>query len=253
MDYAEAARRFDAAIDLDQHNVPAYLNLGDVRFYQGDTAGAIAAWERLIETVAGARVPGVLAPRSRLPEARRGGPLPGPVPPPDCRDAAGLARPARARPPPLRSRLGRRGAGAALRSAGPQPARARAAPGDLADAVAARSAAGTGRPLRRADARRGLLPRPAHLHPLPLPQHRAALAVPALPRVEHVHRGADRAGEGIEAKLTKLKFGAFEQARSRRQRSVTNEGTKARETTGRGRTEKLEGTRFKADGDERRA
>ena len=50
MDYTEAARRFDAAIDLDQHNVPAYLNLGDVRFYQGDTAGAIAAWERLIET-----------------------------------------------------------------------------------------------------------------------------------------------------------------------------------------------------------
>jgi lipopolysaccharide biosynthesis regulator YciM len=50
MDYTDAARRFDAAIDLDQHNVPAYLNLGDVRFYQGDTAGAIAAWERLIET-----------------------------------------------------------------------------------------------------------------------------------------------------------------------------------------------------------
>ena len=50
MDYAEAARRFDAAIALDQPNVPAYLNLGDVRFYQGDTAGAIEAWERLIET-----------------------------------------------------------------------------------------------------------------------------------------------------------------------------------------------------------
>jgi lipopolysaccharide biosynthesis regulator YciM len=49
MDYAEAARRFDAAVDLDDRTVPAYLNLGDVRFYQGDTAGAIAAWERLIE------------------------------------------------------------------------------------------------------------------------------------------------------------------------------------------------------------
>ena len=31
------------------HNAPAYLNLGDVRFHQGDVAGAIATWERLIE------------------------------------------------------------------------------------------------------------------------------------------------------------------------------------------------------------
>ena len=50
MDYAEAARRFAAAIDLDPKNTPAYLNLGDVRFYQGDAAGAGSAWERLIET-----------------------------------------------------------------------------------------------------------------------------------------------------------------------------------------------------------
>jgi lipopolysaccharide biosynthesis regulator YciM len=49
MDYGEAARRFDAAIDLDEKNAPAHLNLGDVRFYQGDVAGAAAAWERLIE------------------------------------------------------------------------------------------------------------------------------------------------------------------------------------------------------------
>ena len=49
MDYAEAARRFTAAIDLDSRNVPSYLNLGDVRFYQGDTPGAIAQWERVIE------------------------------------------------------------------------------------------------------------------------------------------------------------------------------------------------------------
>ena len=50
MDYAEAARHFAAAIDLDPKNTPAYLNLGDVRFYQGDAAGASSAWERLIET-----------------------------------------------------------------------------------------------------------------------------------------------------------------------------------------------------------
>ncbi|HET7219217.1 MAG TPA: tetratricopeptide repeat protein [Vicinamibacterales bacterium] len=49
MDYEEAARRFDAAIELDARNVPAYLNLGDVRFLQGDAAGAILEWERLIE------------------------------------------------------------------------------------------------------------------------------------------------------------------------------------------------------------
>ena len=41
-----------------------------------------------------------------------------------------------------------------------------------------------------------LLSRSARLRALPLPQHRAALAVPALPRMEHVRRGADRAGEG---------------------------------------------------------
>jgi lipopolysaccharide biosynthesis regulator YciM len=50
MDYADAVRRFEAAIELDSGNTPAYLNLGDVRFLQGETAGATTAWERLIET-----------------------------------------------------------------------------------------------------------------------------------------------------------------------------------------------------------
>lgn len=49
MDYPEAARRFEAAIELDRHNAPAYLNLGDVRFYEGDGSGAVAAWEQLID------------------------------------------------------------------------------------------------------------------------------------------------------------------------------------------------------------
>lgn len=49
MDYPEAARRFEAAIELDVRNAPAYLNLGDVRFYLGDTVGSTTAWERLIE------------------------------------------------------------------------------------------------------------------------------------------------------------------------------------------------------------
>ena len=47
-DPAEAARRFDAAIELDARNAPAYLNLGDVRMQAGDTSGATAAWERLV-------------------------------------------------------------------------------------------------------------------------------------------------------------------------------------------------------------
>ena len=50
MDYPAAVRRFEAAIELDAHNTPAYLNLGDVRFLQGDASGATATWERLVDT-----------------------------------------------------------------------------------------------------------------------------------------------------------------------------------------------------------
>jgi len=49
MDYAEAARRFEAAIELDGGNTPAQLNLGDVQFYLGDVAAAVGTWERLVE------------------------------------------------------------------------------------------------------------------------------------------------------------------------------------------------------------
>ena len=48
--YPEAIRRFEAAIDLDARAVPAYLNLGDVRFLQGDAQAATATWERLVDT-----------------------------------------------------------------------------------------------------------------------------------------------------------------------------------------------------------
>jgi lipopolysaccharide biosynthesis regulator YciM len=48
-DYAEAIRRFDAAIDLDARAVPAYLNLGDVRVAQGKDQEAAAIWEKLID------------------------------------------------------------------------------------------------------------------------------------------------------------------------------------------------------------
>ena len=42
----------------------------------------------------------------------------------------------------------------------------------------------------------GALRRPAHLHRLPLPRRRHALALPALPRVEHARRGAGRTRGG---------------------------------------------------------
>jgi lipopolysaccharide biosynthesis regulator YciM len=49
-EYAEAVRRFEAAIDLDPKNAPAYLNLGDVRLQQDDTRGAVDTWTRLVGT-----------------------------------------------------------------------------------------------------------------------------------------------------------------------------------------------------------
>jgi lipopolysaccharide biosynthesis regulator YciM len=48
-DFDGAARRFEAAIDLDGSAIPAYLHLGDVRMRQGDMGGAVAVWERAIE------------------------------------------------------------------------------------------------------------------------------------------------------------------------------------------------------------
>jgi lipopolysaccharide biosynthesis regulator YciM len=47
-DHREAARRFQAANERDPRNAPAHLSLGDVRFKEGDVAGAVEAWERLI-------------------------------------------------------------------------------------------------------------------------------------------------------------------------------------------------------------
>ena len=48
-DYPEASRRFAAALALDQRNAPAALNLGDVRYVEGDVAAAVSEWERLIQ------------------------------------------------------------------------------------------------------------------------------------------------------------------------------------------------------------
>jgi lipopolysaccharide biosynthesis regulator YciM len=45
----EAARRFEAAIDLDGSIVTAFVHLGDVRERQGDLPAAIATWERAVD------------------------------------------------------------------------------------------------------------------------------------------------------------------------------------------------------------
>jgi lipopolysaccharide biosynthesis regulator YciM len=50
-DSAAAARTFADAIDVDSRTVPAYLSLGDVRERQGNLAGAVEVWERLVDAV----------------------------------------------------------------------------------------------------------------------------------------------------------------------------------------------------------
>ena len=48
--HGEASKRFEAAIELDAKNAPAYLNLGDVQLAQGNVPAAVATWERLVAT-----------------------------------------------------------------------------------------------------------------------------------------------------------------------------------------------------------
>ena len=51
-DFAEATRRFNAAIDLDPRAVPAYLNLGDLRMTEGNEKEAAAIWDKLVQVAA---------------------------------------------------------------------------------------------------------------------------------------------------------------------------------------------------------
>jgi lipopolysaccharide assembly protein B len=50
-DVAGAAKTFQEVIDIDSRIAPAYLNLGDVRERQGNIAGAVEAWEKLVQSV----------------------------------------------------------------------------------------------------------------------------------------------------------------------------------------------------------
>jgi lipopolysaccharide biosynthesis regulator YciM len=192
--YADAIGRFVAAIDLDARAVPAYLNLGDVRVLQGDEREAAAIWEKVTE---------VAPDRAYLAFDRL--------------EALAI----RTGNPERFTRLCRR-----LIEENAQDWRARlalsrhlAASGhprealDLLFAALVQNPHALGihqaiwralgqlhhparRSLRRAHPARRVLSRSARLRPLPLPEHRAAVAVSALPRLEHVRGRADRAGAG---------------------------------------------------------
>ena len=66
--------------------------------------------------------------------------------------------------------------------------------------------------------RGALLSRPAHLHGLPLPRRRHALALPALPRVEHVRGGA--AAPWPPCRADRRRSGVAERAQGRVRRRV---------------------------------
>jgi lipopolysaccharide biosynthesis regulator YciM len=51
MDYRTAAQHFEAAIDLEGKTVPAYLNLGDTYYFQGQAAKAAETWEQVAQVV----------------------------------------------------------------------------------------------------------------------------------------------------------------------------------------------------------
>ena len=50
-DDTAATRAFEAAVDTDARTAPAYLNLGDMRERMGQFAGAVEAWESLVQTI----------------------------------------------------------------------------------------------------------------------------------------------------------------------------------------------------------
>ena len=192
---AAAVAHFEAAIDLDPRNVPAYLNLGDVADGAGqDRPEAAQAWERVTEVaperayLAFDRLESLY----RSPEA------------PDrfqalCRrlmpgEPEGLAR-APGAGPQHHAREGRTADALELLfealSHSPHALTIHQAIWQALVALGPRPRAR--QPLHRADAPVGVLPRSPRLPAVPLPQHGTAVAVPALPRVGHVRRGPDRA------------------------------------------------------------
>ena len=191
-----ALRSFDDAIDLDGRTVPAYLNLGDAHERAGNLPDAVEAWERLVKAVPEhahfaferlERAYGRMGASHRFEEL--------------CHRLIDRD------PQSWRARLAlsrhlaaagkhRAAFDRAARRASSSSARSRDSSGNLGGTRCARVRPHPDTPLRRTHSRSCLLPRPAHLPPLSLSQHRTALAVPAMPRVEHFRRGTARARQG---------------------------------------------------------
>jgi lipopolysaccharide assembly protein B len=149
-----AARSFETAIDIDARTAPAYLNLGDARERMGQTAAAVDAWEKLVQTLPDRAYLAL----DRLERAYRRGGTP-------HRFAEMCARPGNP-------------------------------PGGVEGIARPRSRSRARPVLHGAHTQRGLLPRPARVLALPIPEHGAALAMPAMPRVEYVRRRTDVDGQG---------------------------------------------------------
>ncbi len=195
-DYAGATARFQSAIDLDPAVVPAYLNLGDIHAREERMAQATGIWEEVIGKAPERAY--LTFDRLSLAYEKMGTPerfaqLLGKLIAANAQDWRARLRAGQAR---RSARRRRPCSGAALRSAGPQSSRPDAAPGHLAGARASRLRKLAGTALRRSHQTRGLLHGPPYLHAVPLSQHRVALAVSALPRMEHLCRRSDRAGKG---------------------------------------------------------
>ena len=195
-DAAAAAKTFEAAIDIDARTAPAYLNLGDARERMGQAAAAVEAWEKLVQTLPDRAYLAL----DRLERAyqRAGTPH---------RFAELCERLIDQNPQDWRTRLAlsrhlAAAAGTAKRSSSCSAALPHNPHGltihqeVVEGAARAQPGSGAGPGIHGADPQRGLLPGSARLHALPVPEHRVALAVPAVPRVEHVRGGADVTGQG---------------------------------------------------------
>jgi lipopolysaccharide biosynthesis regulator YciM len=159
-DGGRAAKHFETAIDLDPTTTPAFLNLGDVRLSQGDRAGAESAWDRLI-----AKSPE----RAYL-----------------AFDRLERLHESQGTPERFVERTADRGVRVPARRARTESARTDRAPGDLERAAHSRSQSRVDATLHRSRAPGRVLPGSACLCQVPLPQHRALVEMPALPRVELV-------------------------------------------------------------------
>ena len=192
-DAAEEA--FRTALSLDRRVFPAHLALADLWLEQ-DPRRAAQVLEDAIAAVPGAGLPRVLDAAARLRGVRRAVALHVALRAPGGTGPARLAGTPEPGAPAAQRRAPGRGARPAAAGTRGEPARAAGAPRGVAHAARA-VAARAGRAEIRGDRRGvGTLRGPAHLHRLPLPRRRHALALPALPRVEHAGRGARGSGGG---------------------------------------------------------